>query len=112
MIADLFQRQYAPPYYHCAHFAAEVYRELTGQDVSEQVGLFHDRADVPGRRHFRRVDVPTQTCIAVMHSRAGQSHVGVWHQGRIIHLSGAGPANMPVASVMVDYPRVRYYACA
>lgn len=90
----LFKR-YDKKAYNCRHFAREVWLELTGEDIAERITFFWDD---PDKSHiaksdvqaFRRLHEPCNPCLAMMRNPKSPPHLGIYLDGRILHLDGDG----------------------
>lgn len=109
-------RQYDERAYNCLHFAADVWRILTGGDLLAQLPAAAQRATI---RHAHgllvRVGIPSSPGIVVMQAARTRErpHVGVTLPGRtVLHLRATGAERVPIASLCAQYPRMRFYAKA
>lgn len=102
--------------YNCLHFACDVWRDMTGVDITEQLLKFHApvterkaRRDV--RRQFVEIDRPEDPCIVVFKGAAVVPHVGIYLRGRVLHIYQGGVEFQPVEVVMRWFKSVRFYQC-
>lgn len=90
-IDKFLDRTYQIDKYTCGHFVAEVYGDLTGEDVHSILTSF-----VQGRkftellRTRKKIAVPATPCLAVIRAENEVPHVGVHIDGKILHLSDQG----------------------
>ena len=102
MIEDLLSRTKGPGY-DCASFAAEVWERITGRHIDLAHGVL-------ALRGFRRVGEPVSPCLVLMGSGVQPTHVGVYYNGRVIHLNEHGVENVPPMLATRFLGAVRYYA--
>ena len=107
-IERLFTRPYHRRDYNCAHFAADVWRAFTGQDIAPF--LIPERATLAHRHCFRRVAKPTGGPLLVLMRRATENHIGVFHRGNVWHKHAEGAECLPPALATLAFRDVRYYA--
>jgi hypothetical protein len=111
----LLDRQYDAETYHCVHFVIEAAEYLFAQNYSDSfVGLtgnLHEslRTSRHTATHNRKVSVPINGSIVLMTNAKGRSHVGLFYQGCVLHLTELGVHFLPVISVRKFYKRIRYY---
>ena len=98
--------------YNCLHFAVDIYKDLTGQDM----GLFVDelmtdkdhRTINPSKlKNFTQIPTPISPCLAIMRGQA--VHAGIYHSNAIIHLTEAGIQSTPTHIAQVQYGNISYY---
>lgn len=99
--------------YNCLHFAVDVYRDLTGNDMTKQVsglltGKKQRHVDIEKLKQFKLLDAPTDPCLAVMHSEV--LHVGIYHKSKIIHITESGIQNIATHFAEIRHGRIKYYA--
>ena len=115
MIDQFFTRRYSASTYNCAHFAIEVWKTLTGQDLEDRLhGLLcapsKRKADM-GLRGVVLLTRPRSPCLVLM-QRRGLAHVAVWFKGRVLHLlEGGGVQYMPLEIASLGYTRIRFFLC-
>lgn len=101
--------------YNCAHFACDVWQAVTGEDLRRSAEGFllppEERyADLRLLRLFERSDTPTDPCL-VLFRRPGLAipHLGVFTQGRVIHLNERGVERMPPSVAGRGFTKIDYY---
>jgi len=112
-----FGRRYSPGAYNCLHFAADVWRDLAGEDIAERLsGLLTNglaSRDVTRKtlRAFRVVeDAPPFNCLVIMQRPRATPHIGVWIRGRVLHLqSRIGVSHLPLHVATFGYRKVRFF---
>lgn len=102
--------------YNCGHFVADVWRDLTGVDISAAVcGLWaptgQGRASLKQLRAFKRLREPVSPCIALLSPPRGQTHVGIYLRGRILHINPPGVSFDLLEVATLGFAHTRYYEC-
>lgn len=93
--------------YCCEHFLIDAYRHYTGIDISNKLltsGFFC----ASNLRQFVTVTEPTQHTIVLFRDK-GKAHVGLWLDGRVLHLEPHGVVWQSLNIVMQGFERVAYY---
>jgi hypothetical protein len=106
--------------YNCLHFASDIWREITGEDLRERLGgnVYESRSiNKSFRRDWKQIAVPSDLCLAVF-SRSRKdpkvepyqpSHVGVWFKGLVGHLTEAGACWQEIDLARRGYNKVTFY---
>lgn len=101
-IDEFFFRRFNPQTYNCTHFTAEVWAQLTGDDLAHKLGrLLTDALDVRQLtrgivRNFSRLDAPVDPCLIVMQRARSAPHIGVYVRGKVLHIHDRGVEYQPV----------------
>lgn len=100
--------------YTCLHFTRDVWLELTGQDITERLhGLLGaDNARRLVRSHFRafeRLQAPCSPCLVYMRQMGRDPHMGVFVDGRLLHLNKHGAEYFPLEIAARGFTDFRYY---
>src|SRR5258708_385782 len=87
--------------YNCLNFVREVHLAMTGQDITAKltglVGEFSQRkATVTGVKGFTRLSEPHSPCFVVMQRSRFVPHIGIYLDGRILHLTNKGVQFQPL----------------
>ena len=93
--------------YCCEHFLIDAYKHYTGIDISNKLltsGFFC----ASNLRQFVRVDKPSQHTIVLFRDK-GKAHVGLWLDGRVLHLEPHGVVWQPLDYIKRDFDRVIFY---
>jgi len=111
-----FGRKYGRRSYNCARFAADVWRDLTGQDLSKELagtmaGRGEAKAAVSDMRRFKRLPAPVDPCLVLFQFHRESPHVGVFTRGKVLHITAKGVQFQPVCAVGIGAKRVGYYSC-
>lgn len=98
--------------YNCLHFAVDIYKDLTGQDMGLFVGELmtdkHHRTINPAKlKNFSQITTPCDACLVIMRGQA--VHAGIYHNNTIIHLTEAGIQSTPPHIAQVQYGNISYY---
>lgn len=120
MIDQYFFKVYNADTYNCLHFAAEVWQDLTGQDILEKLSLGFT---VPAsesftlstarhiKRNFTKLSVPESPSLAMMQRARMTPHVGVFFDRRILHITEGGVEFQPPDVASRGFKTVTYYRC-
>ncbi len=103
---DMHDLQYSDNY-HCEHFAIDCYRFLTKQDVSELM-LTGGHFRALNLRNFVKLDNPIQNCFVLMRDK-NSSHVGIWYNNQVLHLTQKGVVMQPLFTLEKNYKKIRFY---
>lgn len=91
--------------YNCWDFVREVWQELTGEDVFT-VTPPSVESIAP---HFTPIEAPESPCLVLMLRQRCTPHIGVFYNGRVLHMNKRGPEYSPLHSATASFPTVRYY---
>lgn len=113
-IDGFFHKRFDANRYNCANFAAEVWLHLTGQDIEDRLSCFlkpkKERTANMGLRHdFFKMEKPANPCLALFARPKRSPHVGVFYNGRVLHILKRGVEYMPVEVVKFGFESVKYY---
>jgi hypothetical protein len=113
---SFFTRRYNRETYNCAHFACEVWEELTGQNIETELAGFlrppKDRRTDPAlRRTFRKLNTPESPCLVLMQRRGSVPHAGVYVRGKVIHIHENGVEFLPVQIASRGFEKLGFYKC-
>lgn len=108
-------RRYDRRRYDCLHFAADVWRDTTGEDLRERLdGLLGAPADrhVTARHlhAFRRLASPAEPCLVLFQRPRTPPHIGVFLRGRVLHLREQGAVHQPLELAAHGFTSVRCFA--
>lgn len=93
------------PGYTCYEFVCEAWCYITGDSLAERMQHFLNGTGV-----FDRVEVPESPCIAFFYrSDKSPTHVGLFIDGRILHLGYRGAQYLPLDLIMTTFNEVRFY---
>lgn len=113
-IDKFFFRIYNRKTYNCAHLACEVWKHLTGEDLSKQMqGFFAGRGETKAvlkdLRGFVRLPKPVSPCIVLLQAPRLAPHVGIFLKGRVIHIQPRGVEFQPIEIVSNNFTKVGFY---
>ena len=93
--------------YCCEHFLIDAYRHYTNIDLTDKLltsGFFN----VKNLRQFVPIDKPSQHTIVLFRDK-GKAHVGLWLDGRVLHLEPHGVVWQSLNIVKQGFEKVTYY---
>lgn len=104
----LFSRE-SRPGYQCYEFAREAWKNITGEDIADAIDSIRN---LRGSKltTFRRLRTPKDPCLCIFRGVGDATHCGVFHQGRVLNLSGIGVQWMDLEVVMAGFHTVKFYA--
>lgn len=113
----LFGRDFDRNKYQCAHFTKDAWEHLTGFDLTPALrGLlkpvkekFVDIKQM--RKYLKNVKKPVSPSVIFMFRRGISPHLGVYYNGRILHLTEVGVRYEQVSVATFGFKKVRYYVC-
>lgn len=100
--------------YNCFDFVQEVWLRMTGEDVRNKmtklIGDFKNRRwTASGMKQFKRLTEPSHPCFVVMQRKRTTPHVGIWFEGRVLHLTATGVEWQPLQVARRYFTDIRYY---
>jgi hypothetical protein len=112
-----FKKRYDVNHYNCSHFVGDVYKFLTGRDITQGLSCFmKDRksrfASIAIKNFFKRIDTPQDPCIVLMHRPKFAPHVGVFTKGKIIHITQKNVEFVNISVATRGFTIIRYYDVA
>jgi hypothetical protein len=103
-----------PNVYNCFDFTRDVWKDLTGDDIGDRLQIL--QRSIPDRRvsrsdltAFRRLNGPESPSLVMMRSRRATPHIGVYLNGRILHLRQRGAIFEPVIYATMGFSNIGYY---
>ena len=116
MIDALFGKIHNDDTYNCAHFVADAYKHLTGREIMEDLQTFlrppeKRTAPLSMRHRWRRLRYPKDGCVVLLRRPRTPSHVGLWYEGKVIHLTAQGVQFQPVDIAAMGYKTTGFYSC-
>lgn len=111
---DRFLDRVPGPQYKCFDFAREVWQISFGVDVgyslhSLTVALSERQIKPSELRAFEKLKQPEEPCFVTMQRGRTVPHIGIWTQGRVLHLAPTGAQYVPLFVAARRYPRVGFY---
>ena len=104
-------RTYNAKHYNCMHFMADVWLHLTNIDIRNQIESIFNEHKFKNKhmRVIQPLNEPVNPCIAVMKRPRSTPHVGIYIDGRILHLTELGVECFPVEIAMRGFSNIRYF---
>lgn len=91
--------------YTCNEFACEVWEQITGESLTQRLNDF-----LNGHSGFTVHAEPISPCIVFFtNGKETPTHVGVFFEDKLWHLSGRGAQNVPLQVVSMGFRQARYY---
>jgi hypothetical protein len=111
---DCFLDRVPTKRYNCLDFAREVWRYLTGEDITDALQLLQGdferrRVTKYGMRRFRRLERPETPCFVVLKHPYSVPHVGIYLDAKVLHLNATHVDYQPLRVVMLGFQTVRFY---
>lgn len=113
-IDSLLDRQKSDEY-HCVPFVIEAGKYLYGYDFTDNFLGLALPLSINGKpsRHTVKNSLstknPTNGTVVLMTKLDGGLHVGLWHDGMVLHLADTGVRYQTVRTLETLYIRIRYY---
>lgn len=93
--------------YNCYHFVAEVWKDLTGEDAP---AVFNGRAVSHTEfKKARPIAWAINPCFVLMHRKGYVPHVGIYYNGKILHLTETCAMYQPLINAKRYFTRIEYY---
>lgn len=116
MSVDLSQymnRRFELRGYNCWSFVCEIWYDLTGNRISDEVvdfGWSETQSLVSSHaQKLVKLREPESPCIALMQRKGQTPHVGIYYKRNIIHLPQTGPQYQSVQHATLGFTSVSYY---
>ena len=112
MITDaVFSTRYDLERYNCLHFVCDMMKAGFGREMSYDTIMSGIRGDRSTRRMFELLEKPQEGCLCLFDFVVGdESHVGLFYNGNVLHITERGVRHQPVFEVLLGYSGVKYYA--
>lgn len=100
--------------YNCFHFTRDIWLELTGIDLGDQVpaeksiDTYTDQA-LKVANTLTSLQHPEDPCIVLLQRQRLEPHVGVYYKGRVLHLNSKGAYYMALDQLTAGYTKVGFY---
>lgn len=113
-IDKYLDKKYDEAKYNCASFVCELWKDLKGDDISSALGeCSKHRSNRKVYAHslaaFERLEAPQSPCIALFQINRREPHVGIWLEGKILHITQKGVEWNCLELVMLNFNKVRFY---
>lgn len=114
-IDSLLDRQHDPVNYHCVHFVIEAGQYLYDYDFTDNFLGLAEPLSINGKpsRHTVKNSLPVTTLsngtVVLMTKFDNGLHVGLYHEGLVLHLADNGVRYQSIRTLDILYKRIRYY---
>ena len=116
-IDALLDRQYNAKHYHCVHFVLDAAQYLFDKDYSDYfISLRGEFSPELKKRHIDydytetvELTMPADGCVVLMTNMLNQAHVGLFYQGRVLHISEHGVRFQTIRTLANHYTGFKYY---
>lgn len=102
-----FTKSYNAKEYNCTHFASDVWFELTGIDLSRFIININDKITDKSFK-FEHLDKPMSPCIVIMKRVSFNSHVGIFINNKVFHLTEQGVQYLPLDIASRGFNKLRF----
>lgn len=105
------------PGYDCLDFAIEAWEHLVGDTgvmarlhaLSDGIHAEDGRVSLSAVRGFEKLESPSSPCFVVMQRTRTQPHIGIYHNGRVLHLKENGVEYQPIAVARRYFTKIGFY---
>jgi hypothetical protein len=115
-IDQFFGKKYCPKNYNCAHFVCDVLAVLKSPEMGDVLRGFlcakkHRKVLKDDLSKIILLDKPIDLCVVLMQRPKAATHVGIYVQGRVLHLSQQSVQCQPLDVVALGFKKVRFFTC-
>lgn len=103
--------------YNCWDFALEVWADLKGAGLPHQAtdakapaSQLHELATITAHKDFVSLTKPVSPCFVLMQRKRLAPHIGVYLNGKVLHMNSGGAVYADLDHVTATYPTVTFYA--
>lgn len=114
-VDDYLGKRFHLKRYNCWHFARDVWRDITGEQLYDFTPPFLDKealtlAAEDARHKFVRVTGDAlQPLLVLATTPCDSPHIGVLYNGRVLHLRQAGALYEKLDSFKVGFTGINFY---
>jgi hypothetical protein len=116
VIDKYFNATYNSKTYNCAHFVCQVWADMFGPKMGEILeGFLCSKKD---RRLIKKdlsqvtfIEKPDRTCIVLMQRPKASTHVGIWIDNKVLHITEKGVQLQPLDVASFGFKRIRFFTC-
>ena len=116
-IDALLNRQYDAKNYHCVHFVIDAAKYLfeldyTSYFLSLAGAWSHEIKQAHHAYNFKQcvqLDAPKDGCVVLMTNLMNNAHVGLYYQGRVLHIAEQGVYFQELRSLTRNYSGFKFY---
>lgn len=114
MSIDKFLDRVPRPGYNCLSFAREVWLDIVNEDIKDQLdnlvnSITAGKLSLASAKGFRWLQKPESPCFVVMQRFRCTPHIGIYLDGRILHLRAYGAEYQPIKIAKAYFQTIRYY---
>lgn len=109
---EIFNKQYHIDNYNCCHFACELYKEINGVDIEDNLKSFFGserKAIFSKLKVFKKLERPIEGCLILFHGLQSTPHVGIYHHGKMLHINENGVLWQNVEDAFVGFKNKGFY---
>jgi hypothetical protein len=104
--------------YNCLDFVTEAYGHLMGDPgvmdrlnaLNEGIHAEDGRVVLSAVRGFQKLERPISPCFVVMQRSKMQPHIGIYYNGRVLHMKESGVEYQPLPVVQRYFTKIGFYA--
>jgi hypothetical protein len=106
--------------YNCLDFVTEAWDHLIGDSgvmasltaLNEGIHAEDGKVVLSAVRGFQRLSQPASPCFVVMQRSKTQPHIGIYYNGRVLHMKETGVEYQPIQVVRRYFTKIGFYAYA
>lgn len=111
---DLFFKHYDRRNYNCAHFVCEAWLFLKGDDIGNHFSDFFKpiseaSAKFSKLKFFKKLKTAESPCIVLFQRKSLAPHVGIYINGKVLHIQPRGVEFQPIEVVTGLFNKVSFY---
>ena len=100
--------------YHCAHLVVDVWAFIKGEDLTPHLlptltPLSQVKTPDNCKVKFKSLSKPKTTCLVLMRGVKRNPHIGVFYEGRVLHLTEGGVRFDRLGTCKTLYQNMRFY---
>lgn len=116
MIDQFFGKKYHPRDYNCAHFVCDVLAAVKSPVMGELLRGFlcakkNRKALKDDLSKIILLNAPIDWCVVLFQRPKAATHVGIYLNGRVLHLSKQSVQYQPLDVVALGFKKVRFFTC-
>lgn len=104
MIDKYLQRTFKLRGYNCWSLVREFWKDHTGEDLGPVIGFSDSK-----KLTYQKLDKPQSPCIALFLSPGKIPHVGVYWNGKVLHIKQAGAQYVPLNVASFGFQTTEFY---
>jgi hypothetical protein len=111
MNLDHYLSKQFSPAYNCWNFACDVWKDVTGQDISSRIPKHTSVRDLVQDHASRLTPLvePESPCLVMMQSNRKIPHIGVFVNGSVLHMNEKGAFRQPLSRASIGYHTLNFY---